>query len=319
MPEHRLLACFAHPDDEAFPVGGALASHTRRGVEVRLVTTTLGEEGEIRQEESATRETLGRIREVELSCAVQALRLGSNDVWGYRDSGMQGWDSNNHPKAFINAGADEVVERLVLEIRRFRPQVVLTFGPDGLYGHPDHIAISNHTTTAFHLAADPSAFPGQLAGGLELHQPERLFYSVRPRGFRRQWAEALRGEGIDWPWPSAGAGTAGSARGRGAPGAGRLGRWRHGGQDRLHPLPPHPSGPRLALSPCAPPRHRPHPGPRVLRPRPPRRPRRTKPSQAISSQGSINHREHRGHRISSGDYLNPSVISVPSVVKNPWI
>ena len=202
MPEYRLLACFAHPDDEAFPVGGALAAHTRRGVDVRLITTTLGEEGEIRQEGSATRETLGRIREVELSCAVQALRLNSNDVWGYRDSGMQGWESNDHPKAFINAETEVVVERLVLEMRRFQPQVVLSFGPDGLYGHPDHIAICNHATTAFHLASDPAAFPEQLTGGLEPHQPQRLFYSVRPRGFRRQWAEALRGEGIDWPWPS---------------------------------------------------------------------------------------------------------------------
>ena len=199
MPEYRLLACFAHPDDEAFPVGGALAAHTRRGVDVRLITTTLGEEGEIRQEGSATRETLGHIREVELSCAVRALRLNSNDVWGYRDSGMQGWESNQHPKAFINAPADTVVERLVQEIRRYRPQVVLSFGPDGLYGHPDHIAISDHTTAAFHLAADPSAYPEE---GLEPYQPQRLFYSVRPQGFRRQWAEALRGEGIDWPWPS---------------------------------------------------------------------------------------------------------------------
>ena len=202
MPGHRLLACFAHPDDEAFPVGGALVAHTRRGVDVRLVTTTLGEEGEIRQEGSATRETLGQIRKVELGCAVQALRLGSNDVWGYRDSGMQGWESNNHPKAFINADSAEVVEHLVLEIRRFRPQVVLTFGPDGLYGHPDHIAISNHTTEAFRLAADPTSFPHQLSAGLEPHQPQRLFYSVRPRGFRRQWAEALRGAGIDWPMPT---------------------------------------------------------------------------------------------------------------------
>ncbi len=202
MPDYRLLACFAHPDDEAFPVGGALAAHTRRGVDVRLVTTTLGEEGEIRQEGSATRETLGQIRKVELGCAVQALRLGSNDVWGYRDSGMQGWESNNHPKAFINADSAEVVEHLVLEMRCFRPQVVLTFGPDGLYGHPDHIAISNHTTEAFRLAADPAAFPHQLSAGIEPHQPQRLFYSVRPRGFRRQWAEALRGAGIDWPMPN---------------------------------------------------------------------------------------------------------------------
>ena len=269
MSEHRLLACFAHPDDEAFPVGGALAAHTRRGVDVRLITTTLGEEGEIRQEGSATRDTLGRIREVELSCAVQALRLNSNDVWGYRDSGMQGWESNNHPKAFINADASVVVERLVLEMRRFRPLVVLSFGPDGLYGHPDHIAISDHTTAAFHLAADPSAFPEQLSGGVEPYRPLRLFYSVRPRGFRRQWAEALRGEGIDWPLAVAGAGTPGRAGGRGASGAGRCGKRRHGGQDSLHPVPPHPGRPRLALPPRPAPRHCPHPGPRVLRPRPP--------------------------------------------------
>ena len=202
MPKYRLLACFAHPDDEAFPVGGALAAHARRGVDVRLLTATLGEEGEIRQEGSATRQTLGRIRQVELSCAVQALGLSSNDVWAYRDSGMAGWESNRHPQAFINANAAEVVERLVLEIRRFRPQVALTFGPDGLYGHPDHIAISQHTTEAFHLAADPAAFPHQLTGGLEPYQPQRLFYSVRPRGFRREWADTLRGQGIDWPLPT---------------------------------------------------------------------------------------------------------------------
>ena len=98
MPGHRLLACFAHPDDEAFPVGGALVAHTRRGVDVRLVTTTLGEEGEIRQEGSATRETLGQIRKVELGCAVQALRLNSNDVWGYRDSGCRAGSPTTIPR-----------------------------------------------------------------------------------------------------------------------------------------------------------------------------------------------------------------------------
>ena len=202
MPEHRLLACFAHPDDEAFPVGGALAAHARRGAAVRLLTATLGEEGEIRQDGAATRETLGEIRRVELSCAVQALGLDSHDVWDYRDSGMDGWESNRHPRAFTNADAAEVVARLTLEMRRFRPQAVLTFGPDGLYGHPDHIAIAQWATAAFHRAADPAAFPQQLADGLAPYQPQRLFYSVRPRGFRRQWAEALRGQGIEWPLPT---------------------------------------------------------------------------------------------------------------------
>ena len=207
MPEQRLLACFAHPDDEAFPVGGALAAHTRRGVDVRLLTTTLGEEGEIRQEGSATRETLGEIRRVELSCAVRALRLGSNDVWGYRDSGMQGWEANEHPRAFINASADEVVERLVLEMRRFRPQVVLSFGPDGLYGHPDHIAISNHATTAFHLSADSSAFPEQLSGDMEPYQPQAVVLQCPPPRFppRVGRGAAWRGHQLAHAQPGAGA------------------------------------------------------------------------------------------------------------------
>ena len=201
MPGLRLLACFAHPDDEAFPVGGVLASNVADGRRVRLITTTLGEEGDIRQEGSATKETLGNVRRIELSCAVQALRLESNELYGYRDSGMVGWEANNHPQAFINAPEDEVVERLVKEIRMFRPQVILTFEPGGLYGHPDHISISKHTTTAFDLASNPSAFPNQLAEGLETHTPQRLFYSARPKGFRLEWATKLRAAGIDFPLP----------------------------------------------------------------------------------------------------------------------
>ncbi|MFQ6026254.1 MAG: PIG-L family deacetylase [Dehalococcoidia bacterium] len=202
MPEFRMLACFAHPDDEAFPVGGALASHAARGVKVRLVTTTLGEEGEIRQPGAATPETLGSIRRVELARAVRVLGLAENVVYGYRDSGMMGTPPNEHPLAFIKVPAAEVVEQLVGEIRRFRPQVVLTFEPGGLYGHPDHIAISNHTTEAFQKAGDPAHFPEQLAQGLQPHTAQRLFYSARPRGFRQMWAEKLRAEGIDFPMPS---------------------------------------------------------------------------------------------------------------------
>jgi N-acetyl-1-D-myo-inositol-2-amino-2-deoxy-alpha-D-glucopyranoside deacetylase len=202
VPEKRLLACFAHPDDEAFPVGGALAAHAGRGVRVRLVTATLGEEGEIRQEGAATKDTLGEVRRVELACAVKALGLAEHTVWDYRDSGMAGTPPNAHPRALVNAPESQVVERLVLEMRRFRPQVVLTFETGGLYGHPDHIAISNHTTRAFHLASDPGAFPDQLADGVLPHQPARLFYSARPKGFRREWALKLRQAGIDTPLPS---------------------------------------------------------------------------------------------------------------------
>ena len=198
----RLLACLAHPDDEAFPVGGVLARNVAEGRQVRLLTTTLGEEGEIRQDGAATRETLGDIRRIELACAVRALRLESNVLLDYRDSGMAGWASNDHPRAYINAPDEAVVARLVREIREFRPQVVLTFEPGGLYGHPDHIAVSKHTTQAFELASDLAAFPDQIAGGLKPHTPQRLFYSARPKGFRLEWANRLRGAGIDFPLPS---------------------------------------------------------------------------------------------------------------------
>ena len=202
MPGLRLLACLAHPDDEAFPVGGLLAHNVAEGRRVRLVTTTLGEEGEIRQEGAATRETLGDIRRIELACAVRALRLESYAQLEYRDSGMAGWAANDHPRAYINAPEDEVVGQLVREIREFRPQVVLTFEPGGLYGHPDHIAVSKHTAQAFKLAPDPAAFPEQLTGGLKPHTPQRLFYSARPKGFRLEWANRLRAAGIDFPLPS---------------------------------------------------------------------------------------------------------------------
>ena len=201
MTEKRLLACFAHPDDEAFPVGGVLAAHANNGVEVRLITATLGEEGEIRKEGAATKQTLGEVRRVELAAAVDALGLAGHTVLDYRDSGMAGDAANSHPRALVNAEASLLVERLVLEIRSFRPQVVLTFEPGGLYGHPDHIAICQHTTRAFHLAADPNAYPDQLAGPVAPHRPDRLFYSARPKGFRRDWAQRLRQAGVDTPLP----------------------------------------------------------------------------------------------------------------------
>ena len=202
MSEYRLLACFAHPDDEAFPVGAAIAAHASRGVEVRLVTATLGEEGEIRQEGAATRETIGSVRRSELAASAQTLGIASHDVLNYRDSGMAGTPPNQRPQAYINAGDDPIVERLIQEIRSFRPQVVLTFGPDGLYGHPDHIAISRHATQAFHQSHNPQIYPQQLQDGLTPHQPERLMYSVRPRGFRTRMALRLREAGIDFPLPS---------------------------------------------------------------------------------------------------------------------
>jgi LmbE family N-acetylglucosaminyl deacetylase len=202
MAELRLLACFAHPDDEAFPVGGALAFHAQKGTNVRLITATSGEEGDIRSPGIATTVTLGAIRRAELHASANALGIQSLSVLGYRDSGMVGSGSNDRTDAFINIPGNEVVEKIVREIRSFKPQVVLTFEPGGLYGHPDHIAICKHTTEAFHKANDQSSFIDQITEGLEPFQPLRLFYSARPQGFRTTMALKLREAGIDFPLPN---------------------------------------------------------------------------------------------------------------------
>ena len=202
MLEKRLLACFAHPDDEAFPIGGSLAAHSSRGVNIRLITATSGEEGEVRSPGLAMPDGLGSLRREELSCSVHTLGLQSHHVLGYRDSGMAGPSANNLPEAFINIPQEEIVGILVREIRTFRPQVVLTFEPGGLYGHPDHIAICKHATKAFHTANDASIYPEQLIEGLEPFQPDRLYYSARPQGFRTSMALKLQAAGIDFPMPT---------------------------------------------------------------------------------------------------------------------
>ena len=202
MLEKRLLACFAHPDDEAFPIGGSLAAHSSRGVNIRLITATSGEEGEVRSPGLAIPDGLGSLRREELSCSVHTLGLQSHHVLGYRDSGMAGTSANNLPEAFINIPQEEIVGILVREIRTFRPQVVLTFEPGGLYGHPDHIAICKHATKAFHTANDASIYPEQLIEGLEPFQPDRLYYSARPQGFRTSMALKLQAAGIDFPMPT---------------------------------------------------------------------------------------------------------------------
>jgi N-acetyl-1-D-myo-inositol-2-amino-2-deoxy-alpha-D-glucopyranoside deacetylase len=201
MIQPRMLACFAHPDDEAFAASGFLASCTARGVDVRLVCATCGEEGDIRAPGSAQRETLGQVRCEELRRSCQVLGLQEPILLGYRDSGWGDAPAQYHPRAFVNAPAEEVVRRLVVEMRRFRPQMVLTFEPGGLSGHKDHMAISKRTTVAFQTAGNPKAFPEHTQNGLAPYHPRLLYYVARPRGFRLQRALQLRQAGMDVPLP----------------------------------------------------------------------------------------------------------------------
>jgi LmbE family N-acetylglucosaminyl deacetylase len=191
--ERRLLAVFAHPDDESFGTGGALARYAAEGTRVSLVCATRGEVGEIGDPSLATPATLGQVREAELRCAAGILGIGELIFLGYRDSGMAGTPENEHPQAFVNIPGDEVVARLVGIIRRVQPQVVITFDPSGAYGHPDHIAIHQHTVAAFHAAGDAARYPGQGPAW----QPSCLFYVAVPSSFLQEMRNELQALGID--------------------------------------------------------------------------------------------------------------------------
>lgn len=193
MQKNSLLAAFAHPDDEAFGSGGTLARYASNGVHVSLVCATNGDVGEIADPALATPETLATVRQAELRCAAQALGVAEVIFLGYRDSGMAGTPDNADRRAFVNAPSDEVVRRLVEIIRRLKPAVVLTFEPGGGYGHPDHMAISRHTTAAFHAAADPKQYPD--CG--PAWQAARLFYAAIPRSFFQTLRDRMAATGID--------------------------------------------------------------------------------------------------------------------------
>ena len=141
----RLMAVLAHPDDESLGLGGPLAKYAAEGVGTYLLTATRGERG-WRGDPAADPglEAFGKAREAELLAAAQILGLREVHFLNYIDGDVDQADP---------AGA---IGQIVGHLRRVRPQVVLTFGPEGAYGHPDHMAISQFTTAALVAAADPT-------------------------------------------------------------------------------------------------------------------------------------------------------------------
>jgi LmbE family N-acetylglucosaminyl deacetylase len=193
MSTKRILGIFAHPDDEGM-MSGSLLEYSTCDVETGLVCATRGEVGEIADPALATPENLGEVREGEMRAAAEV--LGVHNLWflGYRDSGMAGTPENQDPRSFAQASAAEVVGKLVGIIRQFRPQVLVTFDETGGYGHPDHIAIYRHTTSAFYAAADAAQYPEFGPA----HMVSKLYYSAFPRSFVRQigeWMQSQKYEG----------------------------------------------------------------------------------------------------------------------------
>ena len=140
-PAPALLAVLAHPDDETFRCGGTLALLSRRGMRVQVLSATRGEAGSCGDPPLCAPEELPAVREHELRCACSALGIESPRLLGYRDDTLAGVDK------------EEAVEQIMMAIREVQPQALLTWPPDGLSGHPDHVAVSRWTSQAFHRAA----------------------------------------------------------------------------------------------------------------------------------------------------------------------
>lgn len=153
MP-HRLLCVHPHPDDESIACGGLIARSVAAGHDVHVVTCTGGEEGENQSGIDLGGRDMGDVRRDEMADAIAALGGPTHHWLGYRDSGMAGEPSNDHPDAFHGADVEEAAARLAAVIRDVRPHVVVSDDEQGTYGHPDHVKANVVTARAVELAAD---------------------------------------------------------------------------------------------------------------------------------------------------------------------
>jgi LmbE family N-acetylglucosaminyl deacetylase len=165
----RLLAVFAHPDDESMGMGGTLAKYSAEGVETSLVCATRGERGWFGPEEqNPGLSALGQVRTKELESAVRELGMNGLDFLDYIDGEVD------------QADPAEAIGKIASHIRRIKPQVIVTFPPDGNYGHPDHIAVGQFTHAAILCAADSSYKDGE---NLPAHRVLKLYYMVDSESF----------------------------------------------------------------------------------------------------------------------------------------
>ncbi len=169
MSSLNLLAVFAHPDDESMGMGGTLAKYSAAGVDTHLVCASRGERGWAGSEEQDPGpERLAQIRTKELENAVALLGLKSMSFLDYMDGDI---DQADHAEA---------TRKIVTHIRRIQPQVVVTFPPDGNYGHPDHIAIGQFTSAAIVCASDSTYEDSE---NLPAHRVSKLYYMVDGENF----------------------------------------------------------------------------------------------------------------------------------------
>ncbi|MFR9674348.1 N-acetyl-1-D-myo-inositol-2-amino-2-deoxy-alpha-D-glucopyranoside deacetylase [Streptomyces sp. TR06-5] len=200
----RLLLVHAHPDDESINNGATMARYAAEGARVTLVTCTLGEEGEVVVPELAhlapdRDDTLGPHRIGELAAAMRELGVTDHRFLGgagrYRDSGMRGLEQNERPDSFWQAPLDEAAAPLVEVVREVRPQVMVTYDPDGGYGHPDHIKAHRVAMRAAELAAREDFLPGTAP-----HRIGRIYWNCVARSSVEAGFARLREKGEEIPF-----------------------------------------------------------------------------------------------------------------------
>jgi N-acetyl-1-D-myo-inositol-2-amino-2-deoxy-alpha-D-glucopyranoside deacetylase len=203
--ERRLLLVHAHPDDESINNGSTMAKYAAEGALVTLVTCTLGEEGEVIPPELAhlvpdRDDTLGTHRIGELAAAMRELGVTDHRFLGgagrYRDSGMMGVSQNDHPDCFWQVVLDEAAAHLVAVIRETRPQVLVTYDPNGGYGHPDHIQAHRVAMRAADLAAEADFRPDLGAP----HTIAKIYWNCVPRSVVEEGFARLRAAGKQMPF-----------------------------------------------------------------------------------------------------------------------
>jgi LmbE family N-acetylglucosaminyl deacetylase len=169
----RICCLFAHPDDDTYGVGGTLARLAGPELELTVVLATSGEAGEIADPSLATRETLGAVREAEDRASWAALGVQPDlRFLRYPDGRV----ADVPPEDLVGAFVAILLER--------RPHVVVTFGPDGITGHPDHVAVGKAATEAFHVARAqaPDGFARLLYTVLSAERVDALNRALRARG-----------------------------------------------------------------------------------------------------------------------------------------
>ncbi|MFJ2175356.1 N-acetyl-1-D-myo-inositol-2-amino-2-deoxy-alpha-D-glucopyranoside deacetylase [Streptomyces sp. NPDC087851] len=204
LPARRLLLVHAHPDDESINNGATMARYAADGALVTLVTCTLGEEGEVIVPGLAhlaadQEDRLGAHRIGELAEAMRELGVTDHRFLGgpgrFRDSGMMGLEQNDREGAFWHADVDEAAPYLVEVVREVRPQVLVTYDPNGGYGHPDHIQAHRVAMRAAELAADPAYRPELGAA----HAIDKIYWNRVPRSVAEEGFARLRAAGTDFP------------------------------------------------------------------------------------------------------------------------